>query len=203
MGNENGKNPAIYGGGIFSIGTITLGPDVVLYNNHASKAGDDIYSTKAISFSSVGNNWYLDGDVDNLDCNGASHAIDGWYDDSAGSRWNAHSVPTHVDEFTVGSAAVHDLLALKAAHDVIPLEPDDPDLPDYDAGHSKSKTATNLEKQEDETYTSEVTLSLPSAEVNPKKVGCRFCPGPFQQYGGQRYKNSNQRNVGGIGRSCC
>ena len=55
-------------------------------------------------------------------------------------------------------------LALKAAHDVIPLEPDDPDLPDYDAGHSKSKTATNLEKQEDGTYTSEVTLSLPSAQ---------------------------------------
>ncbi|MFR8430282.1 S-layer homology domain-containing protein [Evtepia sp.] len=110
----------------------------------------------------------MDGDQDKLDCNGASHAIDGWYDDSEGSRWNAHSVPTHVDEFTVGSAAVHDLLALKAAHDVIPLEPDDPDLPDYDAGHSKSKTATNLEKQEDETYTSEVTLSLPSAEVNPK-----------------------------------
>ncbi|MEE0748703.1 S-layer homology domain-containing protein, partial [Evtepia sp.] len=106
----------------------------------------------------------MDGGQDKLDCNGASHAIDGWYDDSAGSRWNAHSVPTHVKEFTVGSAAVHDLLALKAAHDVIPLEPDDPDLPDYDAGHSKSKTATNLEKQEDGTYTSEVTLSLPSAQ---------------------------------------
>ena len=146
------------GGGIWNKGTMILPSDAVIYNNHAVTAGDDIYSTKAISFGSVGTDWSLDGAPDCTD------AIDGWYDDSEGSRWNAHSVPTHVKEFTVGSAAVHDLLALKAAHDVIPLEPDDPDLPDYDAGHSKSKTATNLEKQEDGTYTSEVTLSLPSAQ---------------------------------------
>ena len=154
------------GGGICNAGTATIPGSVKLYNNHAGNAGDDIYNrdNAAITFGPVGSDWALDGGQDKLDCNGASHAIDGWYDDSEGSRWNAHSVPTHVDEFTVGSAAVHDLLALKAAHDVIPLEPDDPDLPDYDAGHSKSKTATNLEKQEDGTYTSEVTLSLPSAQ---------------------------------------
>ena len=144
------------GGGIWNKGTMILPSDAVIYNNHAVTAGDDIYSTKAISFGSVGTDWSLDGAPDCTD------AIDGWYDDSEGSRWNAHSVPTHVKEFTVGSAAVHDLLALKAAHDVIPLEPGDPDLPDVD--HSKSKTATNLEKQEDGTYTSEVTLSLPSAQ---------------------------------------
>ena len=154
------------GGGICNAGTATIPGSVKLYNNHAGNAGDDIYNrdSATITFGPVGSDWALDGGQDKLDCNGASHAIDGWYDDSAGSRWNAHSVPTHVKEFTVGSAAVHDLLALKAAHDVIPLEPDDPDLPDYDAGHSKSKTATNLEKQEDGTYTSEVTLSLPSAQ---------------------------------------
>ena len=154
------------GGGICNAGTATIPGSVKLYNNHAGNAGDDIYNrdNAAITFGPVGSDWALDGGQDKLDCNGASHAIDGWYDDSEGSRWNAHSVPTHVKEFTVGSAAVHDLLALKAAHDVIPLEPDDPDLPDYDAGHSKSKTATNLEKQEDGTYTSEVTLSLPSAQ---------------------------------------
>ena len=164
------------GGGIYNEGgTVNLSSAVQLYNNHATTAGDDIYNADVIwrydtntkenysvaahgtlTFSPVGSNWALDGDPDCTD------AIDGWYDDSAGSRWNAHSVPTHVKEFTVGSAAVHDLLALKAAHDVIPLEPGDPDLPDVD--HSKSKTATNLEKQEDGTYTSEVTLSLPSAQ---------------------------------------
>ena len=152
------------GGGICNAGTATIPGSVKLYNNHAGNAGDDIYNrdNAAITFGPVGSDWALDGEQDKLDCNGASHAIDGWYDDSEGSRWNAHSVPTHVKEFTVGSAAVHDLLALKAAHDVIPLEPGDPDLPDVD--HSKSKTATNLEKQEDGTYTSEVTLSLPSAQ---------------------------------------
>ena len=152
------------GGGICNAGTATIPDSVKLYNNHAGNAGDDIYNrdNAAITFGPVGSDWALDGDQDKLDCNGASHAIDGWYYDSVGSRWNAHSVPTHVKEFTVGSAAVHDLLALKAAHDVIPLEPGDPDLPDVD--HSKSKTATNLEKQEDGTYTSEVTLSLPSAQ---------------------------------------
>ena len=163
------------GGGIYNEGgTVNLSSAVQLYNNHATTAGDDIYNADVIwrydtnteenysvaahgtlIFSPVGSNWALDGAPDCTD------AIDGWYDDSEGSRWNAHSVPTHVDEFTVGSAAVHDLLALKAAHGVIPLEPGD-EQPDYD--HSKSKTATNLEKQEDGTYTSQVTLSLPSAE---------------------------------------
>ena len=163
------------GGGIYNEGgTVNLSSAVQLYNNHATTAGDDIYNADVIwrydtntkenysvaahgtlTFSPVGSNWALDGAPDCTD------AIDGWYDDSEGSRWNAHSVPTHVDEFTVGSAAVHDLLALKAAHGVIPLEPGD-EQPDYD--HSKSKTATNLEKQEDGTYTSQVTLSLPSAE---------------------------------------
>ena len=168
-GNNNDKGTTSNGGGIYNSGdsaNLTLPSDAIIYNNHAKTAGDDIFNntTSTITFGPVGSDWALDGDQDKLDCNGASHAIDGWYDDSAGSRWNAHSVPTHVEKFIVGSAAVHDLLALKAAHDVIPLEPDDPDLPDYDAGHSKSKTATNLEKQEDGTYTSEVTLSLPSAQ---------------------------------------
>ena len=166
-GNNNDKGTTSNGGGIYNSGdsaNLTLPSDAIIYNNHAKTAGDDIFNntTSTITFGPVGSDWALDGDQDKLDCNGASHAIDGWYYDSAGSRWNAHSVPTHVEEFIVGSAAVHDLLALKAAHDVIPLEPGDPDLPDVD--HSKSKTATNLEKQEDGTYTSEVTLSLPSAQ---------------------------------------
>ena len=104
------------GGGIYVNGNASLADNVVLYNNHAGTAGDDIYVADGgkIFFGPIGDGWYLDGDVDKLDCNGASHAIDGWYQDGEGSRWNAHSVPTHVDEFTVGSAAVHDLLALKA-----------------------------------------------------------------------------------------
>lgn len=107
------------GGGIYNEGgTVNLSSAVQLYNNHATTAGDDIYNADVIwrydtntkenysvaahgtlTFSPVGSNWALDGDPDCTD------AIDGWYDDSEGSRWNAHSVPTHVKEFTVGSAA--------------------------------------------------------------------------------------------------
>lgn len=47
---------------------------------------------------------------------------------------------------------------LKAAHGLIPVEPEDPTLPDWE--FSKSKTATNL----DGNYKSQVTLSLPAAQ---------------------------------------
>ena len=110
---NNGAESAVYGGGIFSIGTITLGPDVVLYNNHASKAGDDIYSaptadTKSISFYKVGSDWVLD------DCD---HIIDGWYDDSANARWEAHAETAegnHIQEVAAGT--LNGVYALKAAH---------------------------------------------------------------------------------------
>ena len=52
--------------------------------------------------------------------------------------------------------------ALKAAHSLVPVDPDDPDAQNWQV--SKSKTAENLVKQSDGTYTSEVTLSLPAAE---------------------------------------
>ncbi len=65
---------ATYGGGIMTAGTVVLCDDVIIYNNHASIAGDDIYSTKSITFGDVNSNaiWVLD------DCD---HIIDGWYED--------------------------------------------------------------------------------------------------------------------------
>ena len=75
------------GGGIYNIGTMKLGENVVIYNNHAKNAGDDIYNTGTITFGAVGNDWILD-DCDSADnCNGK---IYGWYDDSENNRWNAH-----------------------------------------------------------------------------------------------------------------
>ena len=53
---------------------------------------------------------------------------------------------------------------MKAAHDVIQ---EDPIQPDNDRAHSKSKEATKLVKQSDGTYTSDVTLTLPSVEEAP------------------------------------
>ena len=107
---ENSAEKSGKGGGIYNEGTVTLGNKVELYNNHASKCGDDIYNSpikfvydsksgnyneigvnSKISFAPVGNGWVLD------DCN---HAINGWYDDSVGNRWNAHDKEKrHIQEY--------------------------------------------------------------------------------------------------------
>lgn len=65
-------------GGINNADTLYLPENAVVYNNHADKAGDDIYSKelkegKSIRFYAVGSDWVLD------DC---GHLIDGWYVDS-------------------------------------------------------------------------------------------------------------------------
>ena len=154
------------GGGIYNIGTMTLGKNVVIYNNHAQNAGDDIYNTGTITFGDVGEEWVLD------DCN---HDINGWYDDGSGysdgtySRWAAHTYPSYISQFSefdeeTGLATLDYEVALKAAHDVIQEEPIQPG---NDRAHSKSKEATNLVKQSDGTYTSDVTLTLPSVEESP------------------------------------
>ena len=112
-----------HGGGINNRGTIILPENVVLYNNHASTAGDDIYceSGAILTFGQTGTNWYLDGDPD------CYHRIDGWYDDSNGSRWEAHDESeenNHVEQFAdfgdeTGLATITGLKALKAAHGIL------------------------------------------------------------------------------------
>ena len=156
-----------YGGGIY-VGygnnydpTVILPADAIICNNHALVAGDDIYvsegvSGPSLSFGKVGSGWTLDGgEGDCID------AIDGWYDDSEGARWEAHEEPYHAVEFTdfeplTGFASATGLTALKAAHGLSPLEPGEETGWDT----SKSKTATNL----DSNFESDVTLSLPAAE---------------------------------------
>ena len=128
---NNGAYSAEYGGGIFSIGTITVGPDVEIYNNHASKAGDDIYfqpnGSRAFTFNSVGSDWWLDGDTDELDCNGLKHMIDGWYIDVVDDRWDC---PDGInDEYELnGTATVSTTIALKAAHGIDPVSPTEADV---------------------------------------------------------------------------
>ncbi len=95
-----------------------------LYNNHAGNAGDDIYNrdSATITFGPVGADWALDGGQDKLDCNEkpATPSTAG-NDDSAGSRWNAHSVPTHVKSLLSAVPLLHDLSSpSKPLHDVIP-----------------------------------------------------------------------------------
>ena len=107
--NEKGLG-AERGGGIYNVGTAALGASVQIYNNHASLAGDDLYSTGAgvTSFGKTGSGWILD------DCN---EAIDGWYSDPENSRWNAHPEADESAYVIAGTEGkTESELALKAAH---------------------------------------------------------------------------------------
>lgn len=103
-----------YGGGLRNYSTATLSDDVQLYNNHAKKAGDDIENGDGatITFGATGSDWALDGYPD------CYHPIDGWYDDSDNTRWNAHAE----DEADLHMVLVEPVtsytnrLSLKAAH---------------------------------------------------------------------------------------
>lgn len=99
------------GGGVYSSGTgvLTLPSDAAIYNNHADKAGDDIYSEGSFTFGSTGSGWQLDDKSGNC-----SHAIDGWYDDAADARWSAHGDTKHVAATAAGN--YQGAIALKAAH---------------------------------------------------------------------------------------
>ena len=130
------------GGGLWNRGgTVVLGGKVDIYNNHATTAGDDIYSadytTKknvrypgTITFGPVGSNWTLD------DC---GHRIDGWYYDGqtgtetkdadgttvAAPRWNGETTKDGIclegkvkyyELFSDTGKPIEAPLALKAAH---------------------------------------------------------------------------------------
>lgn len=132
--NKDGTG-AEKGGGVYNVGTMVLGEDVVLYNNHAAEAGDDIYSTGTITFGPVGSNWTLNSDPD------CGHRIDGWYYDGQETknvpveganevvptpiRWNGKTTKDGLclegrDEYyklyAPTKEAVSAPLALKAAH---------------------------------------------------------------------------------------
>lgn len=106
------KIGASLGGGIYNVGTLIIGEDVNIYNNHAEVAGDDIYNGEKgiIDFKNVKDNWILD------DCN---DKINNWYDDSKDNRWNAHAdkeEELHVD--AVKSGKYETGFSIKAAHNL-------------------------------------------------------------------------------------
>ena len=100
-----------YGGGLRNYSTATLSDDVQLYNNHATKGGDDIENGGTITFGPTGRGWELDGDPDCYDF------ITGWYDDSETTRWNAHGdeADLHMD-LVAPVTSYTGPLSLKAAH---------------------------------------------------------------------------------------
>ena len=98
------------GAGIFNEGTLKIGTGVRICNNHAAKGADDIYNTarQKLTFCAVGTGWNLD------DCN---HCIDGWYDDTEGSRWNADdALPENRHIVSVASGGYETGFQIKAAH---------------------------------------------------------------------------------------
>lgn len=110
-----------FGGGINATGKVVLPKDAKIYNNHATNGGDDIYVTGkgSIDFGKTGTDWTLNGGKkdktgETKDC---TDKIDGWYDDSKDSRWNAHDKENkHVDE--IPANAYEGTLSLKAAHGI-------------------------------------------------------------------------------------
>ena len=122
------NNTSSNGGGIYNKGELTLPDGAKVYNNHATKAGDDIYNDKNATITnlpSVGADWILS------DCN---DLIDGWYDDSAKvdsdpntGRWEMHDeTQRHILPFT--ESTISEVTALKAAHGIPtpPVDPEDP-----------------------------------------------------------------------------
>ena len=112
-----------YGGGANVRGDLTLPNSAVFYNNHAAKAGDDIYNAEgaSITFGNVGSSWILD------DCN---HTINGWYDDAEKSRWNSTydgkpCIDGRADHAVrVSTGKIEGMRALKAAHDAQTTPPE-------------------------------------------------------------------------------
>ena len=122
MNNHARGGYSEYGGGIYNVGgTATIDPSVVIYNNHAVKAGDDIYSTRKITFGGVGSDWWLDGAPD---CDDKIHKIDGWHDDAEENRWQAHkdNEENHIVAVDPNNILT-DNVAVKAAHGANAAEP--------------------------------------------------------------------------------
>ncbi len=122
-----------YGGGIY-VGyganfdpIVVLPADAQIYNDHATKGGDDIYVSQGVkgpslTFGKVGTDWVLD------DC---EHLIDGWYQEQliiAGKHMQKTPKQNHIelgedfDEETGWKKPVTGDLSLKAAHGTDPKD---------------------------------------------------------------------------------
>ena len=151
-----------YGGGLRNYSTATLSDDVQLYNNHAGVGGDDIENGDGatITFGATGSDWALDGYPD------CYHPIDGWYDDSDNTRWNAHAE----DEADLHMVLVEPVtsytnrLSLKAAHG-----------PTGSLIVHKQTTGEQLVDDCDAEFTFVLTLDDETIDtVNDERYGVRF-----------------------------
>lgn len=110
-----------YGGGLFVYdGAVTVSENVKIYNNQASKAGDDIYNNTGATLT-------LKADPSGLTLDACSHVIDGWYidgckDAASTSRWSISPCSSvnadYAEKYTVPDTAITAEIALKAAHGI-------------------------------------------------------------------------------------
>lgn len=111
------ENSAKFGGGIyfdsFTASGIDAKLDASIYDNAATSAGDDIYSTGKGNFKI---NIKLSETKENLYLANCNDLVDGWYDDSKDNRWNAHDLEKlYVEKI---ENELEGALAIKAAHGV-------------------------------------------------------------------------------------
>jgi len=154
------KDTAQMGGGVVvrNGASLALPASAVIDNNNAALAGDDLYVEKGgtISFGATHNN-VLSG------FEGCGHAIDGWYDDAAASRWSAHGEKKHVVAVRPGTSLVakEGAIALKAAHGLVNVDykyvvgdvPANAKLPDADKGLEVGSSYTAQTQNPVEGYT--------------------------------------------------
>lgn len=125
-----------YGAGICNrYGNVDISIDTKIYNNHADKAGDDLYNypldataaaKNTISLTIPGAVW------EKLDKRDGGGIIDNWYDDSENNRWNAatHAVICEDSKSSYRFTLPDGQPAWKAAHGAVAPTPSPSPTPD-------------------------------------------------------------------------
>ena len=107
-------NTGVYGGGVFVYGgTVKIADGVALYNNTATKAGDDLYNKSgSITLGKL---------PAGLKLAPCGCDIDGWYHDKTGARWSSTKCGGEADQMEkYTEITITEGCALKAAHGEAP-----------------------------------------------------------------------------------
>ncbi len=159
-GTITGNHTDRTGGGIYiRVGTASVASGVALYNNIAGTQGDDIalggtFTTVTLTKGTLPARLVL---------SGCGHEIDGWYNDTAKSRWNP-STKMPVENTSQNVTASSSVKAFKAAHDIlcaIEVTPPELDFGKEDVGYTvpEAKTVTVTNKGD-----RSITLKQPVSE---------------------------------------
>lgn len=113
----SGNSTSTKGGGIWTNSTVVLPNYVIISDNKAKEAGDDIYVENGTIVLKDLNSPF----ASNFTLITCFHTIDGWYEDgnnAEGKRWNGESYTSRYAK-KVETGTLTGTLALKAAHEAI------------------------------------------------------------------------------------